>query len=201
MNLQINQFGSVQITLTAAQSLAFGSQGTANVYLLGVFPNQPNTKAASPVATVTNGVSSYAPGVACTVFLEASSGAPVLYDYGAQPFVRDLVGEVFQSTAGTLNATGTLTAALIGTGIVTSTTAAAVVATLDTGAVMDVAGSWAIGDNFSWSAVNTGANAFTVTAAASGHTVVGAGAVAAGTSGRFSTRKTAAQTFVTTRLS
>jgi hypothetical protein len=40
----------------------------------------------------------------------------------------------------------------------------------------------------------------TVTAAATGHTVVGNMAVAAATSGRFLTRKTAANTFVSYRI-
>jgi hypothetical protein len=66
---------------------------------------------------------------------------------------------------------------------------------------MDAANTFAIGDVFFWSAINTGAtNAFTVTAAASGHTVVGAGAVALSTSGRFMTRKSAAATFITYRV-
>ena len=105
-----------------------------------------------------------------------------------------------QGTPGTLNATGTLTAALIRGGIVTSTTAT-VTATLDTGAAMDTAlPNMAIGDAFEWSAIKTGANTFTVTAAATGHTIVGAGAVATVTSGRFLTRKTAAATYITYRL-
>jgi hypothetical protein len=108
-----------------------------------------------------------------------------------------------QGSQGSLNATGALTAALLKTGIVNSTTAAAVVATLDTGTAMDT--SFASPDNllvneaFEWSAINTGANTFTVTAAAT-HTVVGSGVVAAGTSARFLTRKTAANTYVTYRL-
>ena len=66
---------------------------------------------------------------------------------------------------------------------------------------MDAALEMEIGESFDWSAINTGAaNAFTVTAAASGHTVVGAGAVALSSSGTFRTRKTAADTFVTYRL-
>jgi len=107
-----------------------------------------------------------------------------------------------QGTAGTLNATGTLTAALVATGIVTSTTAAAVVATVDTGTAMDtaLAATYAIGQGFEWSAVATGANSFTVTAA-SGHTLVGAGLVATVTSGRFYSQRTAANTWVTTRMS
>lgn len=107
-----------------------------------------------------------------------------------------------QGTPGTLNATGTLTAALVAAGIVTSTTAAAVTATVDTGTAMDtaLAAEVAIGDGFEWSAINTGgANAFTVTAAA-GHTLVGAGAVAASSSGRFFSKRTAANTWVTYRL-
>lgn len=105
----------------------------------------------------------------------------------------------FQGTPGVLNATGTLTAAMILAGIVTSTTAAAVVATLDTGAIMDTAATFAIGDSFDWSATATGANSFTVTASA-GHTLVGSGVVATVTTGRFRTTKTAAATFVTYRL-
>lgn len=107
-----------------------------------------------------------------------------------------------QGAPGTLNATGTLTAALMRSGIVTSTTAAAVTATVDTGTLMDtaLARDFEIGDAFQWSAINTGGtNAFTVTAA-SGHTLVGSGVVAANTSGRFLTRRTAANTWITYRL-
>lgn len=109
-----------------------------------------------------------------------------------------------QSAPGTLNATGTLTIALMLGGVITSSTAAAVTATLDTGTVTDAgltgAEALAVDDTIEWCAINTGgANAFTVTAS-SGHTIVGAGAVAASTSGRFLTRKTAANTYVTYRL-
>ena len=99
-----------------------------------------------------------------------------------------------------LNATGALTAAMILSGIVTSTTAAAVAGTLPTGAVLDAASEFAIGDSFDWSVIATGANAFTVTAAATGHTVVGTAAVATVTSGAWRTRKTAAETFVSYRI-
>lgn len=133
------------------------------------------------------------------VTINGGGDTPLYYSVGTAATVVELLGTV-QGDPGTLNATGTLTSALIQAGIVTSTTAAAVVATLDTGAIMDASGTFAIGDCFDWSAINTGPNAFTVTAAASGHTVVGAGAVATGTSGLFRTRKTAAATFVTYRL-
>ena len=53
---------------------------------------------------------------------------------------------------------------------------------------------------FEWSVINTGSGTCTV-AGNTGHTVVGAGAVAAGSSGRFASRRTVANTFVTYRLS
>ena len=106
--------------------------------------------------------------------------------------------ECVQPTPATLDATGTLTAAKIATGIVTSTTAGAVTATVDTGAAMDTAfPEMQIGDAFDWCAIATGANAFTVTAAASGHTLVGSGVVATATSKQFRTVKTAESTYVT----
>lgn len=111
---------------------------------------------------------------------------------------------VIQGAPGALDATGTLTAALLATNVVTSSTAAAVTATVDTGTAMDTAlsGVVAIGEAIDWSAINTGGtNAFTVTAAASGHTLVGAGAVAANDSGRFRSRRTATNTWVSYRLS
>jgi hypothetical protein len=136
--------------------------------------------------------------VATTVEIMGGDRASTFYSIGTAAIVPEFP---FQPTPGTLNATGTLTAALVFGGIVTSTTAAAVTATLDTGAIMEAAGSFVVGDYVDWSVINTGgSNAFTVTAAASGHTVVGAGAVSASTSGCFRTLKTAANTFVTYRM-
>jgi hypothetical protein len=102
-----------------------------------------------------------------------------------------------------VNATATLTIAQLLTTIITSTTAAAVTATLPTGTLTDAGvmnGASAANDSFDWYVINTGGNTFTVAAAASGHTIVGAAAVATGTSAHFRTRKTAANTFVTYRI-
>lgn len=118
------------------------------------------------------------------------------------PFQND-AGATFgvQGAPGTLNATGTLTAALLSSGIVTSSTAAAVTATVDTGTAMQTAlPDMQIGDSMTVSIINTGPNTFTYTAA-SGHTLVGAGAVATATSAKFLVRKTAANTFISYRIS
>jgi len=107
-----------------------------------------------------------------------------------------------QAAAGTLNASGTLTAALILGGIVTSTTGAAVTATLDTGTNLETAlialqPGLQNSDYFELTVINTGgANAFTV-ATAGGWTDGGNAftAVAAASSAKFGIRRTSANNY------
>jgi hypothetical protein len=114
-----------------------------------------------------------------------------------------------QAAAGTLNATGTLTAALMIGQLVTSTTAAAVTATLDTGTLFETALVAAVpgvtASTNPWgefSVVNTGPNAFTI-ATAAGWTDGGNAftAVAAGTSARFGWRRTGANAYTIFKIS
>jgi hypothetical protein len=100
-----------------------------------------------------------------------------------------------------VNATATLTVANLKTGIITSTSAAATDMTLPTGTLTE-GGFSGIYTNmaFEWSVINTGPSLVRVLAGTD-HTLVGSGSVATGTSGRFASRRTAANTFVTYRLS
>jgi len=193
---------TVDLTIPATGKIAVFTDGKAIVSQISG-PALSKLGQGVVIATVSAGVpylsAAYAAGA--TLRINNMAEAPVYYNIGLTPGTLKASDGSYQPTPGTLNATGTLTAALILGRIVTSTTAAAVTATLDTGAVMDAAGTFAIGDSFDWNAIATGANAFTVTAAASGHTVVGTGAVATATSGAFRTVKTAAATFVTYRIS
>ena len=106
-----------------------------------------------------------------------------------------------QPAPAAVNATATLTAANLKAGIITSTSAAATDMTLPTGTDTQ-AGFSSTYDNFTfeWSVINTGPSLVRVLAATA-HTIVGSGSVATGTSGRFASRRTAANTFVTYRLS
>lgn len=106
-----------------------------------------------------------------------------------------------QGAGGALNATGTLTAALMLGGIITSTSAAGVTATLDTGALLETAfiaayPGLAVSDYFEFSVVNTGPSGVTI-ATATGWTDGGNAfvAVATATSARFGVRRTAANTY------
>lgn len=186
---------AVTISVAASDKLATYSLGEYEVVKTVGYPNYPST-----VLTVFEGFglnTTSAFSAATEVTIKAGDHE-LLYETGTGPVIIERQNAQAAPTA--LNATGTLTAAMILSGLVSSTTAAAVTATLNTGAVMDGAIDLDVGDSFEWSAINTGPNAFTVTAAAEGHTVVGAGAVAAGTSGRFITRKSAAATYVTYRV-
>lgn len=193
--------GNVTVTLTAGESIAVFSQGYVDVSRVLGFPNYPDQ--IQVIGSVNNGQVVFGPYASgATILLEASGGAPVQYEIGSAPSVKQLGRSAGQFvTPSAVNATATLTVANLIGQIITSTTAAAVSGTLPTGALMDAAADFAIGDVLDWSVVNTGAtNAFTVVAAASGHTVIGNMAVAASSSGSFRTLKTAASTFVTYRV-
>lgn len=186
------------VTFTVAASDKIASYSAAKYTITKVigYPQIPSTEAVVFSNSGANTTSAFS--AATTIIIQAGD-APVQWETGTGPVIYDRT--FYQPAPGALNATGTLTAALILGGIVTSTTAAAVTATLDTGAAMDIAIDMDADDVFYWSAINTGgANAFTVTAS-TGHTIVGAGAVAASSSGRFATRKSAADTYITYRLS
>lgn len=192
------QGNSGDITIPATESIAVYSKGPSKVYRKVGYPDMPESLSFLGVVEDEQTIfGAYASGA--TIVIEAGpSGAE--YSVGTAPETDTVLQSGIQGAPGALDATGTLTAALISGRIVTSSTAAAVTATLDTGAITDAALDMAIGDSFDWAAINTGgANAFTVTASA-GHTIVGAGAVAASSSGLFRTRKTAADTFVTYRI-
>lgn len=186
-------------TVVTSDKLATYSLGAYDVDQIVGFPNYPNAEDSLFSGSGANTTAAFTVDRSVTI---RAGDYPVYYATGTGPVIVERANlESYQAAPGTLNATGTLTGALILGGIVTSTTAGAVTATLDTGAVMDAVINADANAAFEWTAINTGgANAFTVTAAASGHTVVGAGAVGANTSGRFLTRRTAADTWVTYRI-
>ena len=105
-----------------------------------------------------------------------------------------------QPTPTSKSAAATLTITELKTGIIQYTGAVATL-TLPTGTLME-GGFSGIYTNmaFEWSVINTGAGICTV-AAGTDHTVIGSGTVAIGASARFVSRRTAANTFVSYRLS
>ena len=190
--------GTVTVTVPAGEKIAVQAYSSASVFQEVGYPNFPESQDLLTVVENTTYVSAAFTNATSVTIQAGASGAT--YAVGTDPVVSDDGKFQLQGAPGVLNATGALTAAMILSGIVTSTTAAAVAGTLPTGAVLDAASEFAIGDSFDWSVIATGANAFTVTAAATGHTIVGTAAVATVTSGAWRTRKTAAETFVSYRI-
>ena len=189
--------GSLQLVVPAADRIAVWSRAPVKVYQLLGFPNFPESWNLIQDVAADTEYRSAAFATGATIRIDAGA-ADVFYASGVTAVITENIGRRAQPAPGVLNATGDLTAALITTGIVTSA-AAAVTATLDTGTVMDAALDMVVDESFDWAAIKVGANAFTVTASA-GHTLEGSGVVATATSGYFRTRKTAANTFVTSRL-
>jgi len=200
MSMKVYPFGSVEVAVAASDIVSIFSKSPVKVYQLNAgLPNMPPTKVLFATAAADADYQSGAFAAAARLVIEAGpSEAFVNIGTAAVPIERR--GLRGQGDPGVLDATGTLTAAMIASGIVTSTTAAAVTATLDTGAVMDGALKMEIGEAFDWSVINTGGNAFTVTAAATGHTIVGTAAVATLTSATWRTRKTADATYISYRI-
>ena len=190
--------GTAVVTVPAGEKIAVQAYSPASVFQEVGYPNFPESQDLLTVVENSTYVSAAFTNATNVTIQAGASGAT--YAVGTDPVISDDGKFQLQGAPGVLNATGALTAAMILSGIVTSTTAAAVAGTLPTGAVLDAASEFAIGDSFDWSVIVTGANAFTVTAAATGHTIVGTAAVATVTSGAWRTRKTAAETFVSYRI-
>lgn len=196
---------SGEITIPANESIAVACQGTAQVSRKLGFPNYPDQ--VTLIGTVINGQSVFGPYASgATIIVEAVGGVTAFYEVGTAPQVQQgrLVAGV-QAAPVDIADGGSMayTPASILGGLVTATPTAGRNIQLPTGAAMDLASNFAINDFFDWSVITLAAFALTTTAGASGHTLVGSGATAAtsGSAARFRTRKTAADTFVTYRIS
>ena len=189
--------GTATVTVPAGEKIAVQAYSSASVFQEVGFPNFPEAQDLLTVVDNSTYVSAAFTNATSVTIQAGASGAT--YAVGTDPVISDTGKFQLQGAPGVLNATGALTSAMILAGIVTSTSAAAVVATLPTGTVLDAASEFAIGDSFDWSVINTGPDTFTVTAATD-HTVVGVAAVATVTSVAWRTRKTAANVFVSYRI-
>jgi hypothetical protein len=202
--------GKVTLTLTSTQKVAVASRGTAQVFRQIGYPNYPDQL--SKVGTVTNTTSTFGTYTGgATIIIENQSAYPVMYDVGTAPLVTENADISYQGDAATATATATLTVAQVLNGLLVATPAAAVNYTLPTGTLLDAGASLSIGDSVEWTIINLATDVTYIITVVAGtdHTVVGqmaccsnatATGVVHGSSARFKTRKTAANTFVTYRV-
>lgn len=195
--------GKATVTIPSGESIAVFTQGQAQVSRTIGFPNYPDQT--TLIGTVTNGQTvfgSYASGA--TIVVESVGSQPVFYEVGAAPQVQQgRLNAQVQDTPTNIadGASMAFTAASLLGGIVTATPSTGRNIQLPTGALIDAASEFAIGDSFDFSLITLAAFALTITVNTN-VTIVGAAATA-GTSGaaaRFRVRKTAADTFVVYRI-
>ena len=107
-----------------------------------------------------------------------------------------------QSATASVNSTATITAANIESGIITSSTAAAVTMTLPTGTDMDLSmASLYTNMSFEWSIINTGSTNSITVSGNTAHTIIPATiTIAALQSSRFLSRRSGSNTWVTYRI-
>jgi hypothetical protein len=116
-------------------------------------------------------------------------------------FTKDGVNCRIQPAPAAVNASSTLTIANLKTGIITTTaTNNPTNLTLPTGTLCDGGFSpLAVNLSFDWVVINTGSNSAAIVAS-TGHTIVGSATVATATTGRFRSRRTGTNTWVTYRV-
>ena len=188
---------AVDIPLPVGHQLVAYTHDRAQIQRVQGYTNQPER--VSQIAEIIREQQRFGPFLTDTTLRINAHAAPVLWQVGTSPTITERRGLRAQPDPAELNATGALNAAAVLTGLVTSTTGAAVTGSLDSGSTFDASGVYDVNDSVDWSVINTGGNTFTV-APSPDHTLVGAATVSASTSGTFRTRKVSAGVFVTYRI-
>lgn len=194
--------GTATVTVPANEKIVVQSYSPTSVFQEVGYPNFPETNDLLSVVENTT-YTSAAFSAATTVIIQAgASGAS--YAVGVAPVISDDGNWQLQGAPADIADGGSMiaTAANVLTGIVTSTLTQARNLQLPTGANLDLATEWAIGEAFDCTFMTLGAFVMTITVN-TGVTIVGAATTAAtaGSTARFRLRKTAADTFIAYRLS
>ena len=195
--------GEATVTIPSGESIAVFTQGEAQVSRTIGFPNYPDQT--TLIGTVRNGQTVFGPYASgATIVVESTGSQQVYFEVGTAPQVQQgRLNNQVQGDPTNIADGGSMafTPAALLSGIVTATPTAGRNIQLPTGAALDAASEFAIGDSFDFSVVTLAAFALTITVNTN-VTIVGAPATA-GTSGaaaRFRVRKTAADTFVVYRI-
>ena len=200
-NIVFNQ-GTATVSVPAGEKIVVQSYSPTSVFQEVGYPNFPETNDLLSVVENTT-YTSAAFSAATTVIIQAgASGAN--YAVGVAPVITDDGNWQLQGAPADIADGGSMiaTAANVLTGIVTSTLTQARNLQLPTGANLDLATEWAIGESFDCTFITLGAFILTITVN-TGVTIVGAAVTAAtaGSTARFRLRKTAADTFIAYRIS
>lgn len=193
--------GTATVAVPAGEKIAVQSLSPASVFQEVGFPNFPEALDLLTVVDNTTYVSAAFTNATNVVIQAGASGA--YYSVGVAPDISNNGNWQPQGAPANITDGGSMimTAANVLTGIVTATPTQARNVQLPTGANLDLATEWAIGDSFDFSLITLAAFALTITVNTN-VTIVGDPATAAtsGSAAKFRVRKTAADTFVVYRI-
>ena len=193
--------GTATVTVPAGEKIAVQAYSPANVFQEVGFPNFPDSQDLLTVVENTTYVSAAFTNATIVTIQAGASGA--LYAVGVSPVITDDGNWQLQGAPADIADGGAMiaTAANVLTGIITATPTVGRSIQMPTGANLDLATEWAIGDSFDFSVITLAAFVLTITVNTN-VTIVGAATTAAtaGASARFRLRKTAADTFVVYRI-
>jgi hypothetical protein len=194
--------GTATVAVPAGEKIAVQAYSPASVFQEVGFPNFPEANDLLSVVENATYVSGAFTNATNVIIQAGASGA--YYSVGIAPDINNNGNWQPQGAPANIadGASMIATAANVLTGIITATPTEARSIQLPTGANLDLATEWAIGDSFDFSVITLAAFALTITVN-TGVTIVGSAATAAtsGASARFRCRKTAADTFVVYRIS
>jgi len=194
--------GTATFTVPAGEKVAVQAYSPASVFQEVGYPNFPETQDLLQVVENTTYVSGAFTNATIVTIQAGASGA--LYAVGVAPVITDDGNWQLQGAPADIADGGSMiaTAANVLTGIVTSTITQNRNLQLPTGANLDLATEWAIGEGFDVTFMTLGAFVLTITVN-TGVTIVGSAVTAAtaGSVARFRLRKTAADTFIAYRIS
>lgn len=195
--------GSLKVAIPAGEKYAIATRGSANVTSKTPASEGKVLASANPDPSILVSSSEYvsdAVTLGGEIVVQNMGPFDCYVEVGTAPVCKQFHRETgLVGAPVALDTTGAVTSAAILGGLVTSA-AAAVTGTLPTGAVLEAASEWAVGESVEWSVIKIGANTFTMAEAATGHTIVGLLTTATATASRWLTKKTAAETFITYRI-
>jgi hypothetical protein len=194
--------GTVTVAVPAGEKIAVQAYSPASVFQEVGFPQFPEANDLLTVVNNTTYVSSAFTNATNVIIQAGASGA--YYSVGVAPEISNNGNWQPQGAPANIadGASMIATAANVLTGIITATPTQARDIQLPTGANLDLATEWAIGDSFDFSVITLAAFALTLTVNTGITAIVGSAATGAtsGSVARFRLRKTAADTFTAYRI-
>jgi hypothetical protein len=194
--------GTATFTVPANEKVVVQAYSPASVFQEVGYPNFPESQDLLQVVENTTYTSSAFTNATSVTIQAGASGA--LYAVGVAPVITDDGNWQLQGAPANIadGASMIATAAEVLTGIITATPTTGRSIQMPTGANLDLATEFAIGQSFDFSIITLAAFALTITVNTN-VTIVGSAATAgtAGATARFRLRKTAADTFVAYRIS